>query len=340
MSILRRIVALAVPVALAVLIGCGGGGGNPGGGGGSPSALTRERVKSGFGQTLIGLAQSGMMPTGAAGVGTGGSTGAGGGLPFVGAFIRDFMPGLGGPLARIRGRDGGTDGGVGTSGGSGGGGGELPEIYFDEYLGLWVEWEWTDSASTTHLYEDEAKTKPAGSFVTTYSFEGDFTSTFEITAGPFSGAHGRYETVVHGEEGVSGETTYDNTWPTWGHDEGNATWSPSGSSWHHRSEGADGAWFEADGAFRADGSGTSSGSDSQGYRYAFTYNADGSGRGRVEGPEAGLPCTITWQANVTTRIVWADGTVEEFDPSDWYGEGGTTGGTGGGDGGVAAMRRG
>lgn len=316
MTLFQRFAALVVPVALAVLIGCGGGGGSTtGSGGGSPTALTRQQVKSGFGQSLIALAQSGMG--GGASVGTGGSsTGSVGGVPFVGAFVRQFLPGPGNFLTR-----GSTgEGGEGTTGGStsSGGGGETPEIYFDEYLGLWVEWAEDGNTYSTNLYEDEAKTKPAGSFVNTFDDNGNFTSTFTISAGPFSGAHGLYETVV-GNDGASGTTTYDNTWPTWGHDEGTASWSEGGSQWHHRSELPNDAWFESDGSFKSNGSGSASGSDSRGYHYSFTYNADGSGKGRVEGPDAGLPCTLTWNTSGVTTIKWADGTTETFDPNAWFG---------------------
>lgn len=317
MTLFQRFAALIVPVALAVLIGCGGGGSNSGPSGSAPTALTRQQVKDGFGQSIIALAQSGMV---GGSVGTsGGSTGSMGGVPFIGAFVRQFLPGPGILLSRD------TTGGGGTTGStSSGGGGELPEIYFDEYLGLWVEWTETGNTYSTNLFEDQEKTKPAGSFVNTFDESGNFTSTFTISAGPFAGAHGLYETVVS-NEGASGETTYDNTWPTWGHDAGTASWSDNGSQWHHRSELPDDSWFESNGTFNSNGSGSASGSDSRGYNYSFTYNADGSGRGRVEGPDAGLPCTLTWDTSGVTRIVWADGSVETYDPNQWFEEGGTTG---------------
>lgn len=328
MSLFQRFSVLFAALALAVLIGCGGGGSNSNSGGSSPNALTRQQVKDGLGQSLIALAQSGM---GGGSVGTsGGSTGSMGGVPFVGSFVRQFLPG--GEFF-TRGTSGGGEGTTGST--SSGGGGEEPTIYFDEYLGLWVEWSEEGNTFSTNLYEDEAKTKPAGSFVNTFTENGNFTSTFSITAGPFAGAHGVYETVV-GSDGASSETTYDNTWPTWGHDEGTASWSENGSAWHHRSELPNDAWFESDGAFNANGSGTASGSDSRGYHYSFTYNADGSGRGRVEGPDAGLPCTLTWTSDGVTKIKWADGTEETFDPNSWFdgddgwsGTSSSTGSTGG-----------
>lgn len=328
MSLIKRLAALAIPLALAILIGCGGGGSSTNRGT-SPNALTRQNVKEGFGLTLMALAQSGMGPIGAGAGTSGGTNGGGGGVPYVGAFVHSFLPGPGGPLARVK----ATRGDVGTSGGTtgtttSGGGGETPEIYFDEYLGLWVEWSWSDNEYSTLLFEDEAKTQPAGSFHTTYT-ETSFTSTFEITAGQFKGAHGRYVSTYTDEGGFASETTYDNTWPGYGHDEGTATWSETGSQWHHRGDLEDGSWYESDGAFTVAGGGHSSGSDSRGYRYDFTYNPDGSGSGRVEGPENGLPCTITWRADGFTRIVWADGSVEEFDPNDWIGGGTTGSGTGG-----------
>lgn len=328
MTLFQRFSVLFAAFALAVLIGCGGGGSSSNPTGSAPSALTRQQVKDGFAQSIIALAQSGMG--GGASVGTSGSnTGSMGGVPFVGAFIRQFVPGTGSWLTRDT-TGGGT---TGTNGSTTSGGGEHPEIYFDEYLGLWVEWTESGNTFSTNLFEDEAKTKPAGSFVNTFTENGNFTSTFSITAGPFTGAHGVYETVVS-NNGESGETTYDNTWPTWGHDEGSASWNANGSSnWQHRSEMPDDSWFESNGSFNANGSGAASGSDSRGYRYSFTYNADGSGRGRVEGPDAGLPCTLEWNSDGIIKIKWADGSTETYDPNQWFEDdwSGTSGGSTGGN---------
>jgi hypothetical protein len=328
MTLFQRFAVLFASLALAVLIGCGGGGGsNSGPTGTAPNALTRQQVKDGFAQSIIALAQSGM---GGGSVGTsGGNTGSMGGVPFVGAFIRQFVPGTGSWLTRDT-----TGGGTGsTNGSTTSGGGEPPELYFDEYLGLWVQWTESGNTFSTNLFEDQEKTKPAGSFVNTFTENGSFTSTFAITAGPFAGAQGVYETVV-ANDGESGETTYDNTWPTWGHDEGSASWNANGSSnWQHRSELPNDSWFESNGSFRANGSGSASGSDSRGYHYSFTYNPDGSGRGRVEGPDAGLPCTLEWNSSGVTKITWADGSVETYDPNEWFEEGGTSGGNTGSVGG-------
>ena len=72
------------------------------------------------------------------------------------------------------------------------------------------------------------------------------------------------------------------------------------------------------GTFHGDGSGATHTDDSAGYVADFTYNADGSGRGRVTGPIAGLPAIIVWDARGNTTITYADGT-SDFIPGWGYG---------------------
>jgi hypothetical protein len=316
MATVSRFYALFLAVAMALLIGCGGSG--SGTGGVAPSALTRQQVRDGLGHTIMALAQSGAMPSAAVGTSGGSTGGYYAGVPFIGGYVRFSEPGMG----AVGGSEGGSTGGT-----TGSGGGDEPAItlYFDEYLGLWAETTFTENSMTTQLFEDEAKTKPAGSFAVEYT-AGSYVSTFEITAGTFAGAHGRYVTTFS-EDFTSGETRYENTWPTWGSDHGTSTWGPTGTVWEHRSDATDGTWFETTGQFDAEGNGILTGSDSLGFRYRFEYRADGSGSGRVEGPLPGLPCTISWRADGYTRIVWANGEVEIFEPGDVIA--GTSGGSGG-----------
>ena len=97
-------------------------------------------------------------------------------------------------------------------------------------------------------------------------------------------------------------------------DTGKSTWSGRGdSSWINRTESADGKdWTESAGSWRSDGSGGTRMATSDGYEAIFTFNSDGSGHGRVSGPEAGLPATITWDTQGNDTIRYADGTVERF----------------------------
>jgi len=102
------------------------------------------------------------------------------------------------------------------------------------------------------------------------------------------------------------------------HDEGEARWENGEYTWSNRYEGSDGSWSRSSGAFASDGSGTMRYEDSLGYRTTFQYNSDGSGQGRIEGPDPRLPAVITWDAEGNVRIEWADGMVEEF---NWFSTG-------------------
>ncbi|AIE87030.1 hypothetical protein OP10G_3662 [Fimbriimonas ginsengisoli Gsoil 348] len=226
---------------------------------------------------------------------------------------------------------------AGTSTGGTGGGG-WNDFYFDDYLGLWVQTESTDTSFTQHLYADEAKTEPAGLFQTNFPsgwnvFPYQFSSSFAITRGNFTGARGMYVTTVTSD--VKGSSSYENVWPGYGSDKGTSSWNGSSSAWSSEANDTTGAWWKGGGQYFDDGHGSSSYEDSLGFKASFVYNADGSGSARMEGPVTGLPATITWTASGHTRIVYADGTVEEWDAGGFFGgggEGGTTGaGTDGGN---------
>ena len=49
------------------------------------------------------------------------------------------------------------------------------------------------------------------------------------------------------------------------------------------------------------------------------YRADGSGHGRITGPDPGLPATIDWDAQGNTTVVYADGS-SEYTPGWGYGD--------------------
>jgi hypothetical protein len=80
-------------------------------------------------------------------------------------------------------------------------------------------------------------------------------------------------------------------------------------------DGVNNEWSEGTGSFRADGSGGTRLSSSDGYKSDYRYNADGSGHGRITGPDPGLPVSISWDAYGNTMIVYADGSVEHV--SGW-----------------------
>ena len=202
-----------------------------------------------------------------------------------------------------------------------------PSFYYDDYLQLWLDSSWTDTSSTVLLFEDEQKAKPAGSFITTYpngwdTYPYTYLSKFEITAGTYSGAKGSYESVAESES--AGHMTYSSTWPGYGRDSGESRYTADGGTWSYASDLTDGTWYHDAGSYTMTKS-TFTSEDSRGYRRTSTYFADGSGHGRVEGPDPGLPATIVWDVNGHTKITYADGTSEEWDA--W--SGGTTGSTAG-----------
>jgi len=332
---------LLVLFALYVVVGCGGGGST--GTGAGPSARTRQSVKEGVAHSLMGVAQAGIG--GGVVSGSTGGTGGGIGFPMIGSFLYQFLPSAGGPPptpAMARGHRANpmeiAPSDTGGSGGTNGGGGEPgPSFYYDEYLGLWVDMTSTESSYTVALYEDEAKTSPAGSFQSTFpsgwdSYPYSLTSTFSITAGNLAGAHGQYSMVIESEE--KGHSTFESVWPKIGSDTGETSWDGGSSDWKYESHVGP-LWWKGAGGFSSDGSGSSSFSDSAGYAATYVYRSNGSGSGRITGPDPGLPATITWTSSGHVKIVYADGSVEEWDPSDYYGTGssggeeGTTGGTGG-----------
>lgn len=325
---------LLILFALYVVVGCGGGGGSKGTGV-APNAQTRQSVKEGVAHSLMGVAQAGM---GGGSVSSTGGTGGGIGFPMIGSFLYQFLPSPGGappsPAMALRHRVSPMEVGTTGSGTDGGGGGTDPEFYYDEYLGLWVDMVSTETSYTVNLFVDEAKSEPAGSFQSTFpsgwdTYPYSLNSTFSITAGNLAGAHGQYSMVIENES--KGHSTFESVWPKIGSDTGETSWNGGANTWKYESHSGD-LWWKGDGGFTANGSGSSAFSDSAGYTATYIYHSDGSGSGRITGPDAGLPATITWTSSGHVKIVYADGSVEEWDPSDYYGSGDVGGTTGTGTG--------
>ncbi|HVK03230.1 MAG TPA: hypothetical protein VM490_07125, partial [Armatimonadaceae bacterium] len=210
-----------------------------------------------------------------------------------------------------------------------------PVVYFDYYLGLWVKVEYLTGGATYSLYSDEALTEPAGNIATTEpsnweSYPLVWRSEYAFRAGYLAGAHGRSESSTNRDG--SGSQSYENTYADGGSDEGRSAWTARGDyTWTSRTDFTGGAWTTGSGSFRADGGGGTRWETSEGYKGDYTYNADGSGRARITGPDPGLPVTITWDAYGNTTIVYADGSIERIPGWGYYGGGGTgTTGSGGG----------
>jgi hypothetical protein len=234
----------------------------------------------------------------------------------IGGFIRHMPPpGVGGTKpGRVKTRG---DGGGGNSGGGGGtdpGGPPADTFYYDEYLGLWVQTNFTDTSYGMDFFVDEAKTQSAGHMVS--NWPADWTtypviwhSEYNFTAGVLDGSHGTFDSSMTSE--TAGSMNYDSVWGG-DHARGRSSWSDRSSTWTNRYEAADGAWSNDNGNFANDGSGTTTCENSLGYRTSYTWNADGSGNGRLEGPDPGMPATIRWDSMGNGTITYADGTQEEF----------------------------
>ncbi|MEZ0325466.1 MAG: hypothetical protein ACAH95_06140, partial [Fimbriimonas sp.] len=284
---------MLVVAGLLLVIGCGGGGSGPGG---SPNSETRTRLMKTLGFAQIAMLQGGFQSLGQAGAingttgegttGGSGTTGGGMSMPMIGAFIRNFGGGpkplfasrlvraqVGATLSRDQFVTGPPNEGTSGSTSSGGGGVEDPYFYYDEWLGLWVESQWTDNSWTTLLFIDQEKTQPAGSFQNSYSDWQTYpitgSSTYEIIAGPFAGAHGRYEMVFDTE--TVGHMDYDNFWPSYGSDEGSSSWNEEGWTWSANQTWEDGNWSKSSGTYGSDGTGHFVWENSEGYKWSYSY---------------------------------------------------------------------
>ena len=335
-------------VALTVAAGCGGGG-TPGGGGG-PTAATRARIQEMHQGVFQGIATSGAPVAanfafveagggGDAAVGAPGAPAFGSGIPNIGAYIHNVVAVP--PATRARaisrmtkaGRDHGGETPPSPPIDGGGGGDEFPlpppSFYFDEYLQLWVQNEYSKTEFRSAFFEDEAKTKPAGNLVSTQpadwnTFPQTYSSRYEFTAGYEAGAHGFYEDTINAD--YSGTSRYENVSPQYGTSRGRSTRTAAGDfSYSDHTESPDGFTTDSVGTFRHDGSGGTRTSSSDGYATDYTFNADGSGRGTIRGSLPGLPAVITWDPRGNTTIRYADGTIERIPGWGFYGGGGGVG---------------
>ena len=190
-------------------------------------------------------------------------------------------------------------------------------FYYDEFLGLWVDFNSTETSVTSALYEDQAKTKPAGTisstFPATYDPTADYAyaSDYSFTAGTLKGSKGSYSTTFKADG--SGTSTYFDTQPDGSKSAGSSQTNADGSStWTSAYRSATGLSSNDSGSFFADGSGKSHFDSSDGYITDYAYHADGSGSGKIAGPDPGLPATIVWDNMGNVTITYADGSVEKF----------------------------
>jgi hypothetical protein len=353
---MKKLIGLLICVAaLVALISCGGDGG--------PKVFSRAAMSVQDMQrySLLSMANSGLGFIGFGGAGTtGGSTGmttggigggvGPGGYSSIGGFLRNFGgPNGSGPAMVRRALGAGTTTGIttggtggttttggdtsgGTTGGGGGTGGQY--FYFDEWLQLWVDTQWSDTTFTSSFYLDEAKAQPAGHATSTFSgdwtvFPQAYTSEYAFTAGSLAGSHGTYNSTQTSE--FDGSMVYNNTYSDTSHDQGSASWSVTGSTWQSTWNSAgDKGWYRDSGDWNADGSGTYSCSASTGWSSVWHYHSNGSGSAHFEGPDPKLPADLTWTAAGEFKIVFADGSSETWNWSDlWDNNGEGTSGSNG-----------
>lgn len=313
---IRKCLVLAMACLLA---GCGGGGGGTAGTSNrAPTQQTRDNVQKTHNFAIRSIGQSG-APLGPRFAPMPGEQGgmAPHGLPMPGGFIRhNAPPTMGGPRAG-RGDEGGggsTDPDPGTGGGDPPPPPEFDDFYFDEWLGLWVQVSFADTQFRQDFYVDEAKAQTAGFMLSTWpsdwnSYPVAWRTEYQFSAGVLNGSRGVYESSMTSE--TTGSMNYDATW-SGDHYRGRSSWNGGTMSWANRSDAADGSWSNDSGEYAADGTSTIQSENSLGYRTQYNWSADGSGNGRLEGPDAGLPATLRWDSEGNGVITYADGSTEEF----------------------------
>lgn len=350
----RLFACLLVGTIPLLLVGCGGGSSSSSTR--SPNAQTRAALKKLQNHTLLSLAQGGVnnatlnaMRANFNGVAPATSNGATTAnlstpLPMTGGFIANVAAKSKSGRARsitrmvthrrsltltrdtITSPGGSSTGAPGSVGGSPGGtdpGTTAPTFYYDEYLALWVDISDSATQSLYSLYEDEAKTKPAGNITTTLpsssTYPQVYSSSYTYTAGAQKGAHGSYVSTQN-QDG-SGSSIYQDTFANGDTDSGESDYTAAGDFTWKSDSNFGGAKSSFRGTFHSDGSGSSHSETSDGYVSDYTYRADGSGEAHISGPDPGLPATVVWDALGNTIITYADGTVEKW--TGWgYGDGG------------------
>jgi hypothetical protein len=319
---MKRLGFLALGAAI-VLTGCGGGGGG--------IATTRARVQT-FDRALgsrgqfdpFTLLNSG-TPRGTMAEALGGFLGSNG-LPAVGFGGGAYSRAKASAKTRA----------------------ESSGFYYDGYLKLWAQRSQSDTDTTTEVrydfFVDEAKTQPGG-FVRSIQPKWNwdtrvgqpvevrpdsatvmpdiwqprypivYKTAYEFTEGTLKGSHGFSENVTNAD--YSFDSKYENVYADGWKDRGNNHYDSSGSTWFSRIETADGKFAEAAGTYRG-AIGGSRMESSEGYKADYQFTASGSGHGKIEGGDPGMPVTVSWDASGNVLVRYADGTTESFQRSYGY----------------------
>ena len=335
------------------LSGCGGGSSNSSTRS-APTAATRTRMAQLLGRQSNAMNLTGFQSNAAMSMNPSGGGGGVGGVPpnanasvasNIGGYFRFHLFGNG-PNRQGRAyhathkkhtRDGdGGSGGGGSNGGNSGGEGGSGD--YDEFLGYYETVVENAGRREVALFLDVAKTQPAGNItmvspVDQEAFPQTYEYSYTFTAGSQNGSHGSYNSTYNVDG--TGSTTYNAVDASGWSYRGSYASTAAGFTWTSASTQGNSSWQDS-GNFLIDGSGTMTSSGSDGYRSTYLYKADGSYTGTIEGPDPGLPATITYTADGKYTIRYADGTTETYDYGYWGGIGlleGDTGNAGTGNGG-------
>lgn len=316
------------------LSGCGGGSSNTTSRS-APTAATRTRMAHLLGRQSNAMNLTGFQSNAAMSMTPSGGSGEADGIPpnanssvasNIGGYFRyHLLPIFGGgantnsrayhaPKSKHT-RDGDSGSSGGSAGGAGGGGD------YDDYLGYYQTVVETPGRREVTLFLDAAKTQSAGNILMVFpvdylTFPQVYEYSYTFTAGSQNGSHGSYNSTYNVDG--TGSTTYNAVDASGLSYRGSYASTSAGYTWTSVSTQGNSSWQDS-GNFLTDGSGTMTSSGSDGYRSTYLYKADGSYTGTIEGPDPGLPATITYTVDGKYTIRYADGTTETFDYGYWGG---------------------
>jgi hypothetical protein len=188
-------------------------------------------------------------------------------------------------------------------------------VVFDPTLGLWYTIQIAPDGTFEKMYQDKAKTMPAGSLAYTVNDAAlTLSGTFSVNLGPYGGLNGTYLQSLQ-SVGWNGSIAFTNsavgttdsqfeikTSSTGGY-VGKATNGVALQSGYTQTEVV---------AWPGDGTFTATTTDSNACKSSFNFTATLSGSGKVTGNAPGLPATITWNTGGNGAVTYADGSTAQF----------------------------
>jgi hypothetical protein len=196
--------------------------------------------------------------------------------------------------------------------------------FYDSILGLYATAQLSPEGLLEKLFTTQQMTTSAGTLKYTL-VEANFTTggTISVTAGKYSGLTGTYNQTTEfdpdGTIGYEGTISYSQpnvstgvsnvftvTLGTSGASSGTATVAVALASGYTQTEKF---------TYNLDGTMVITTTDPSGLKSSFNFAADFSGKGTITGNDAGLPASVTWDANGTGTIKFANGLTEPV--TDW-----------------------